>query len=101
MTVTVNVTEDDIRNGFQWSYIRIAQNKKLNDRQKEKQQMDRLRHCPVAIALNRTFGCQCVAETYRLNINGVPHRTPEIVSDWMDEFDRGNEVKPLSFDLEV
>jgi len=94
--VIVEVTEQDIKHGFEWSYIRMT---KKYGKNFDKFEMKRCEYCPVAIALARTFGQKVYAETYRLTIGDRKYRTPEIVSDWMYEFDKGLTNKPFSFEL--
>lgn len=98
MKVRVEVTNEDLKHGWDWSYTRLHKKYGKNFHRVENK---RCEHCPVAVALARTFGQKAIAETYRLHIGGVVHRCPEGVSDWMYDFDKGFDVKPFSFDLEI
>jgi predicted HD phosphohydrolase len=95
--VTVEVTRQDIKHGWDWSYWRLQQKYGKNFHKVERK---RCEFCPVAIALARTFGQKSIAETYRLHVGGVVYRCPEVVSDWMYDFDNGMDVQPFSFELD-
>lgn len=98
--MTIEVTPDDLKQGWDWSWGRIKNIK--DDKIREKKLELQCYNCPVATALNRIFKTKnSIAEYYRLTINGVVHRTPEVVSDWMGTFDYALPVEPFSFELEI
>jgi hypothetical protein len=98
MILTVEVTEQDIKSGWDWCAVRMM---KKYGKMYSKFENKRSEHCPVAIALARTFGEKIFAETYRLTVGNVEYRTPEIVSDWMSDFDVERPIKPFSFELDT
>jgi hypothetical protein len=85
--MTVSVTDDDIRKGWKWSWVRCGGDNR------------RCAQCPVALALARATRKKCLAYTYWLHVGGSKHRTPEAVSDWMMDFDYGKDVKPFQFEI--
>ena len=96
--VTVTVTEQDIKNGWDWCGRRMM---RRYGEAFPRFEHKRLEHCPVAIAMARTFGQKIVAETYRLHVGDLEYRTPEIVSDWMYDFDIEKPVSPFSFQIDT
>jgi len=98
MTVTIEVTADDIKHGWEWSGQRMM---RRYGKTFQKFEHKRCEHCPVAIAMARVFGEKIVAETYRLHVGKIQYRTPEVVSDWMSDFDMEKEVKPFKFEIET
>lgn len=93
----ITVTEEDIKTGWDWSYTRLLRKYRGNiDKHEER----RCSLCPVAIALSRVYGVPCVAETYRLRLGDRVVRCPEVVSDWMYEFDCERTVAPFEFEIE-
>lgn len=98
MIVTVVVTDQDLKNGWEWAGQRMM---KKYGKMFPSVEHKRCFHCPVAIALARTFGEKAIAETYRLHIGNIQYRTPEIVSDWMSDFDNLKDVQPFSFNIET
>lgn len=95
--MVVEVTADDIKNGWEWAGVRmLAKYGKMAPSYIPKQ----LANCPVSIALSRTTGERSMAEYYRLTVSNRVYRTPEIVSDWIYDFDMARiEVQPFSFEL--
>ena len=98
MIASVDVTTEDIKAGWEWSGRRMM---RKYGKTFPKFENKRCEHCPVAIALARTFGQKISAETYRLYVGDLQFRTPEIVSDWMSDFDDEKEVKPFSFQVDT
>ncbi len=94
--VKVQVTEQDIRDGWAWSYARLMEYKNPRPWLAE----ERHKHCPVALAMKRAFKYRGVsAMTYRLGGKSREYRTPELVSDWMMTFDYGFKVEPFDFEI--
>jgi hypothetical protein len=77
-TVTVQVTEEDIRDGQRHSCL----------------------SCPVAKAIGRATGkwCQVVCSCWWLR-NRIPLRLPDDAITFIDRFDRQLAVKPISFEI--
>lgn len=89
----IDVTEEDIKNGWNWAMVRIID---------EENDQKRCYYCPIAISLKRTFNSEkVIAATYYLMIKEKKYRTPEIVSDFMLDFDYGKQVTPFSYELDL
>lgn len=57
--------------------------------------------CPVAIALQATFGPVVSVGWDLINVNGSVIDTPKVVRDFIHRFDMGHEVAPFSFILDL
>lgn len=84
MKITINVTQDDIRDG--------------------EPQANNI--CPIALALRRLMPDVIPAVyEYSAVVGAVPHRQeiplPPAAIDFIGDFDAGNTVAPFAFDLDV
>jgi hypothetical protein len=84
MIITVNVTEDDIRDG----------------------QAGVCRECPVALAIKRALPGTDVHVSYERVSLGGPRRqeilgTPDAVQEFIGRFDSALPVEPFEFDLDI
>ena len=58
--------------------------------------------CPVARAIKRaTKGIQPAVFPKTVVIDGLTFGLPEQATEFINEYDRGNEVKPFSFKMEL
>ena len=80
MNITINVTKDDIIKG----------------------QKGKCFYCPVALATKRTLKCKNIMiRSEELVSSGFRAVLPLVVRQWIWDYDHGQFVEPLSFELEL
>ena len=56
--------------------------------------------CPIALAIKEKGKWYHAGKRWLL-VNDVDYATPPVVHKWMDRFDEGLPVEPMSFELEA
>lgn len=78
LDIQIIVTQEDIDNGIKGSEC----------------------DCPVALAIKRKFSVdRGIVDGIDIEINGVTYYTPERVYYWIERFDAGLPVQPITFEL--